>query len=490
MIDKIQFKRFIVEDAKPTTAQVAEGELVLNLADKQIYTQDHLGEIIAVGGGSGGGGMPTFQVLAEDTNVLIGSGYLFDLSTKDVNVTFPAKATVAAGDWLAVGSYGKAVHKLILKSDANIMGSADDLEVQSDYAVLYFSYVDEGIGWKIVQAVGESEAPNAINTEITVNAKKGDRKFNIVYDLGFLHVYVNGEKLSTANFSAVNGTSFTLTEALQVDSVVNAVAYNHITVQQVTANMVTTEAGITVEEALKSVVPDSKVNYGVGTWSEIINKIPYIGVAGVMEVGKYIDFHDTNSTADLDCRLQVEGSNLIVDGKRLFSYQGITGRNSNANTWSTAGIMTEAVDGNSPRVAFHKSGAFAGKLEMYNHNVFAFRSQDEVTLVACEVGNPINDSCAASVGWVKQHGGGSSVYAGTDPNYKEFPIGTTIVAGVGNGGSDRNSQSRVYLSTGNGLYGTDFWGGSKGDYISGTWAVRGISVGIGDVRHRLMQRVL
>lgn len=49
-----------------------------------------------------------------------------------------------------------------------------------------------------------------------------------------------------------------------------------------------------------------------GTWAGVINKIPYIGGNGVMEVGKYVDFHDTNSALDYNVRLNAEASNLAI----------------------------------------------------------------------------------------------------------------------------------------------------------------------------------
>ncbi|AAQ17985.1 hypothetical protein Aeh1ORF316w [Aeromonas phage Aeh1] len=49
-----------------------------------------------------------------------------------------------------------------------------------------------------------------------------------------------------------------------------------------------------------------------GSWATTINKIPYIGGNGVMEIAKYIDFHDTDSTADYTVRLENQGDSLWV----------------------------------------------------------------------------------------------------------------------------------------------------------------------------------
>lgn len=45
-----------------------------------------------------------------------------------------------------------------------------------------------------------------------------------------------------------------------------------------------------------------------GTWATLIGTVPVIGGNGAMEVGKYIDFHDANSTNDYDVRLNADAS--------------------------------------------------------------------------------------------------------------------------------------------------------------------------------------
>ena len=54
------------------------------------------------------------------------------------------------------------------------------------------------------------------------------------------------------------------------------------------------------------------VNHSSSIWSGIINKVPYVTNTGVLEVGKYIDMHDTNSTADYDVRLMCGNANFSV----------------------------------------------------------------------------------------------------------------------------------------------------------------------------------
>ncbi|GAA0071793.1 hypothetical protein UT300003_33180 [Clostridium sardiniense] len=54
-----------------------------------------------------------------------------------------------------------------------------------------------------------------------------------------------------------------------------------------------------------------------GTSGNYRNAIPIIGSDGVMEVGKYIDFHEAGSSKDYDARLEVRGNQLYAGGQPL-----------------------------------------------------------------------------------------------------------------------------------------------------------------------------
>ena len=69
-------------------------------------------------------------------------------------------------------------------------------------------------------------APSAAaRNEQTFTATSGQTVFSIAYTVGQLDVYYNGSKLSPAEFTATNGTSFTLATACQLNDIVDAVAY-------------------------------------------------------------------------------------------------------------------------------------------------------------------------------------------------------------------------------------------------------------------------
>lgn len=66
-------------------------------------------------------------------------------------------------------------------------------------------------------------------------------------------------------------------------------------------------------------VSRDEVNFAqVGTWAGTINKIPYVGGNGAMEIGRYVDFHYNDSTKDYDCRF-----NVNADGSmRIENFNG------------------------------------------------------------------------------------------------------------------------------------------------------------------------
>ena len=65
----------------------------------------------------------------------------------------------------------------------------------------------------------------AARNEQTFTATAGQTVFSIAYTVGQLDVYYNGSKLAPAEFTATNGTSFTLATACFVGDIVDAVAY-------------------------------------------------------------------------------------------------------------------------------------------------------------------------------------------------------------------------------------------------------------------------
>lgn len=68
----IQHKRIIDTGRAPSPAQLSEGEICINLPDRTIYSKDDSGNVIEIGAGGGGGGLPvggtTGQHLSKVSN--------------------------------------------------------------------------------------------------------------------------------------------------------------------------------------------------------------------------------------------------------------------------------------------------------------------------------------------------------------------------------------------------------------------------------------
>lgn len=69
-------------------------------------------------------------------------------------------------------------------------------------------------------------------------------------------------------------------------------------------NLFVTPAGLLRfwNDRIGNYVPWSSVASGGGAWAAIVSRIPFIQSNGLMEIGKYLDWHDTNSSADYNIR--------------------------------------------------------------------------------------------------------------------------------------------------------------------------------------------
>ena len=65
-----------------------------------------------------------------------------------------------------------------------------------------------------------------LRSENNYTATAGQTTFNVTYNVGFVDVYVNGVRLTSVDYTASNGTSIVLNEALFADDSVDILAYN------------------------------------------------------------------------------------------------------------------------------------------------------------------------------------------------------------------------------------------------------------------------
>jgi hypothetical protein len=96
-----------------------------------------------------------------------------------------------------------------------------------------------GTVWK---AVGS--AINGTTNRATYTATAGQTTFAIVYDVGFVDVYLNGLKLqAAAEFTATNGTSIVLATGATAGDIVDIVAYGVFSVANLNASLVAATDG-------------------------------------------------------------------------------------------------------------------------------------------------------------------------------------------------------------------------------------------------------
>lgn len=91
----------------------------------------------------------------------------------------------------------------------------------------------------------------------------------------------------------------------------------------------------------------SGIKIGSGTWNSTTSFIPYVRTDGVMEIGKYIDFHqDQNSTADYNIRLNSSNSALYIT-KTGGGYADLYTGQIQISTTSPNGIILNSSDSES-----------------------------------------------------------------------------------------------------------------------------------------------
>lgn len=208
----------------------------------------------------GGGSVGEFVTTTTNTTMVDGDAVLFDAENATGDLTLTLPIDVKAGRSVTVGFKGEASHTLWLYSaNDNIMGGSQAYDIKADNFVGTLNYIDEATGWKWVHAIGESEAPNAIKTETKGTYPVGTDTFPIAYDVGFVEVFVNGLQLAKTSYNAGTGTEVILNTPLMVESVVLVRAWNHVTVDEVTAGMVTSTDG-TVQGDIDELKGDVQAN--------------------------------------------------------------------------------------------------------------------------------------------------------------------------------------------------------------------------------------
>ena len=116
-----------------------------------------------VWGGIGGGGVPKSLVKTADYQLAKGETALAHITNNPIKLTLPV---LKPGEWSAVGDYigtASLVNPVVIHSTQKIHGSDNDYYITSKNTVLYFGYIDDAIGHKIMYGIGEggNDAPDS-----------------------------------------------------------------------------------------------------------------------------------------------------------------------------------------------------------------------------------------------------------------------------------------------------------------------------------------
>jgi len=156
-MEKILFKRTKEVGKLPPLGTMSEGELAINLSDRQLFTRFE-DEIIPIGG-SGGGSRTVFTLVAG-AQVLEKSGQSFlfnDVAGASVDLS---NDNFRIGDWFVVGdATGKCSNMspiVVKRGTIPIFGqTGEDFAITNANAKLTWSYISPSDGWVIVDGIGE-----------------------------------------------------------------------------------------------------------------------------------------------------------------------------------------------------------------------------------------------------------------------------------------------------------------------------------------------
>lgn len=95
------------------------------------------------GGGGGGGGATPFMV--QTSNFLAASNYRYYLKANNITMTLPANPS--DGDWVEV--IGSATGCTIARNGRNIMGLAENMELDTSYYAIKLVFIAADNDWRI-----------------------------------------------------------------------------------------------------------------------------------------------------------------------------------------------------------------------------------------------------------------------------------------------------------------------------------------------------
>jgi hypothetical protein len=267
--------------------------------------------------------------------------------------------TLTAGTWNAnvISTQYGGTGSANLTADNVILGNGANTVKVVAPGTLGNVLTSDGTTWVSQAGGGGGGAGTITRTDFT--ATGGQTVFSVTYTVGLIDVYRNGVKLATTDFTATNGSSFTLATAANAGDIVQAVVfsalnlYETITNDNFSGNSVQTTFIMSVSPsdnastlvAISGVVQDPST-YTVSTNTLTFSEAPptgsnnisvrYLGVPGTSSVGS-INFGTTGLTPNTSSTgaVTVAGTLVAANGGTGLTSPGTAGNvlTSNGTAW-------------------------------------------------------------------------------------------------------------------------------------------------------------
>jgi hypothetical protein len=209
----IRIKRSSVAGKRPEISQVDMGELALNTNDGRVFTRKY-----NVGIGST---VTLLNVWTEN----IGGGAYYNEGNIGIGLTDPQYRLDVGGDINFTGSLynngAEFISGVGIRSDSNIIAGVGITIFNFVGSAVSTITADTSSGIATIRL--ERGAFTRTTTEFT--ATEDQTIFNINYTPGYIDVYVNGVRLTSSEYTAINGTSVVLDTGATAGDTVDITVY-------------------------------------------------------------------------------------------------------------------------------------------------------------------------------------------------------------------------------------------------------------------------
>jgi hypothetical protein len=211
MANKVLLKKSSVTAKVPLVGDLDYGELALNYTDEKLYFKNASNVIKSFNVGAVG---TTTNTLTIGTGL---SGTSFNGSAA-VTVAIDSTVTTLTGTQTLTN---KTLSAAVLTGTLTAGGG-----VGTNGQVLTSTVT--GVQWATVSGGGGSGVAGIDHQTYTATAAQ--TTFSVAYTAPYVNVFVNGVRLSPADYTAANGTTVVLATACSVNDIVNLVGFSSLSV--------------------------------------------------------------------------------------------------------------------------------------------------------------------------------------------------------------------------------------------------------------------